>query len=171
MTLPAERLAQRHGVMTDNRMSTNSTVRTRSERVATIQVDTLWSNIWDQISQRATLLRVGIALSAAILIAVALKAWNPPFSYHQGYIPPRSIVARVYFEMIDKSKTESLQSTDFATSRRNQESDSSLARNDEFFRADNRTTRCVEQILADKRSRTKLIAPRRLGSDSIGPGR
>ncbi len=89
-------------------MSTNSTVRTRSERVATIQVDTFWSNIWDHLFQRATLLRVGIAFLAAILIAVALKAWNPPFSYHQGYIPPRSIVARVYFEMIDKSKTESL---------------------------------------------------------------
>ena len=89
-------------------MSSTSTVRTRSERVATIQVDSLWSNVWRQVSQRSTLIRLGMAVLAAILIAIAVEAWNPPFAYHQGYIPPRSIVARVYFEMIDKGKTESL---------------------------------------------------------------
>ena len=89
-------------------MSSNSTVRTRSERVATIQVDSLWGNFWQQVTQRSTLIRLGIAVLAAILIMVAVQAWNPPFAYHQGYIPPRSIVARVHFEMIDKGKTESL---------------------------------------------------------------
>jgi len=89
-------------------MSLNSTVRTRSERVATIQIDSLWGNLWHQVTQRSTLIRLGIAVLAAILITIAVQAWNPPFAYHQGYIPPRSIVARVYFEIIDKGKTESL---------------------------------------------------------------
>ncbi len=96
--------------MIDNRMSTTSTARTRSERVATIQVDTLWSKIWLQFSQRTTILRLAIAVFAAILIAIAVEAWNPPFAYRQGYIPARAIVARVYFEMLDKNKTESLRS-------------------------------------------------------------
>ncbi|MDZ4847956.1 MAG: HDIG domain-containing protein [Pirellulaceae bacterium] len=89
-------------------MSSNSTIRTRSERVATIQVDSLWNNVWRQATQRSTLLRLGISVLAAILIGLSVEAWNPPFAYHQGYIPPRAIVARVYFEMLDKGKTDSL---------------------------------------------------------------
>ncbi len=86
-------------------MSTNPTIRTRSERVATLQVDSFWHRIWVGLTQRVVLLRLLIAIGTAILITVAVRGWNPPFAYRQGYIPPRSIVARVYFEMIDVNKT------------------------------------------------------------------
>lgn len=87
-------------------MSTNpTTIRTRSERVATLQVDSFWHRLWIGLTQRAVLLRFLIAISTAVLITIAVRGWNPPFAYRQGYIPPRSIVARVYFEMIDTNKT------------------------------------------------------------------
>jgi len=51
-----------------------------------------------------------MAILVAVGITVAIQAWNPPFAYRQGYIPPRAIVARVYFEMIDSNKTATLRS-------------------------------------------------------------
>jgi putative nucleotidyltransferase with HDIG domain len=89
-------------------MSSNQTIRTRSDRVATIQIESLWFRYWREFTQPAALLRLAIAVVAAVVVMVGLKAWNPPFAYRQGHIPPRALVARVFFEVVDKAKTDSL---------------------------------------------------------------
>ncbi len=88
-------------------MSSNQTIRTRSDRVATLQIESFWFRSWRQFTEPTALVRLGIAVFAALIVMYAVKAWNPPFSYRQGYIPPRAIMARVYFETIDKAKTDS----------------------------------------------------------------
>jgi putative nucleotidyltransferase with HDIG domain len=88
-------------------MSSTQTIRTRSERVAAIQIESFWYRSWKQFTEPTALIRLGIAVFAALIVMYAVKAWNPPFSYRQGYVPPRAIMTRVYFETIDKAKTES----------------------------------------------------------------
>jgi cyclic-di-AMP phosphodiesterase PgpH len=88
-------------------MSSNSSIRTRSDRVAAIQIESIWYRSWRHFTQPSALIRLSIALAAALVVMYSVKAWNPPFAYRQGYIPPRAIMARVYFEMIDKAKTDS----------------------------------------------------------------
>jgi cyclic-di-AMP phosphodiesterase PgpH len=91
-------------------MSANSPARKRSDRVANLQVDSFWNGWWDRLTQRAAMIRVILAIAFAAIITVAIQGWNPPFAYRQGYIPPRAIVARVYFEMLDNNKTATLRS-------------------------------------------------------------
>jgi len=91
-------------------MSANSPVRKRSDRVASLQLDSFWRGWWQRLTQRDAIIRVLVAIGFAVAIILAVQGWNPPFAYRQGYIPPRAIVARVYFEMIDSNKTATLRS-------------------------------------------------------------
>jgi cyclic-di-AMP phosphodiesterase PgpH len=76
-------------------------IRTRSDRVANLHIDSFsWSALWP------VLRRFIYALVAIILVAMCVKAWNPPFPYRLGYIPARAIVARVPFEILDVKQTE-----------------------------------------------------------------
>lgn len=88
-------------------MSSNPSIRTRWDRVSAIQIESIWYRGWREFTQPSALIRLSIALTASLIVMYAVKAWNPPFAYRQGYIPPRAIMARVYFEMIDKAKTDS----------------------------------------------------------------
>jgi cyclic-di-AMP phosphodiesterase PgpH len=87
-------------------MSTPSSKRTRSERVASLQLGTVtWKVLWHRIANGAVLLRLSLALITALIITVVFQGWNPPFPYRDGYVSPRAIVARVEFEMPDPAKT------------------------------------------------------------------
>jgi len=46
-----------------------------------------------------SLKRLGLCFLAALIIWGVTRAWEPPFPYHSGYVPPRAIVARVAFEV------------------------------------------------------------------------
>ena len=88
-------------------MATNPSKRTRSERVASLQIQPgIIQNGWKKLSQASTLQALGIAFVAVVIITVALQGWQPPFAYRQGYIPARAIVARVAFTMPDPTKTK-----------------------------------------------------------------
>ena len=50
--------------------------------------------------------RTGLALLAAIVLCVILRAWDPPFAYREGYVPPGDIVAQVSFDRPDRKATE-----------------------------------------------------------------
>ncbi len=90
-------------------MSSNLGKRTRSERVASLQTEPGALRQWTQsLTQMPVLLRFGIALLFAVALTVLMRGWQPPFAFRQGYIPPRSIVARVAFKMPDVTKTEVL---------------------------------------------------------------
>ncbi len=88
-------------------MATNPSRRTRSERVASLQLEPSSLKLWFQgLFSSPSLLRLGIALAAMLALLVILEGWQPPFSYREGYVPPRAIMARVAFEMPDAEKTE-----------------------------------------------------------------
>ncbi len=90
-------------------MAPSTTKRTRSERVASIQLEPSSLHRWlRQFMTSKNLLQVALASIAAVLIVVILQGWRPSFAYREGQIPQRDIVARVAFDMIDSGQTELL---------------------------------------------------------------
>ncbi len=88
-------------------MATPTTKRTRSERVASIQIGTdKFSQIWRRLTSSDVLIRLSCVLLGIIAIVVAFQSWNPPFSYREGFVPPRAIIARSSFEVPDITKTQ-----------------------------------------------------------------
>ncbi|MEM7476699.1 MAG: hypothetical protein AAF483_17065 [Planctomycetota bacterium] len=85
----------------------SSTKRTRSERVASLKLES--SNLSSRLRellQGSALLRFALALATASLLVLILQGWKPPFSYREGQIPKRDIIAKVAFEVADPNKTE-----------------------------------------------------------------
>ena len=75
-------------------MSTSSKSKTRSERVASLKLDKLGWQIWlEEITRLDSLLRLGIAIIAAIIITIFVRGWEPPFAYREGLVPQRAILA------------------------------------------------------------------------------
>ncbi len=90
-------------------MAPSTTKRTRSERVASLQLEPSTLHRWlRQFMTGKNLLQVAVALCAAVLIVIILRGWRPAFAYREGQIPQRDIVARVAFDMIDSGQTELL---------------------------------------------------------------
>ncbi len=88
-------------------MATNNSVRTRSERVASLQLQRSSWRLWtQQLLSGPAILKFLLACTAAVGMLVILRGWEPPFPYREGYVPPRAIVARVSFEVPDPNKTE-----------------------------------------------------------------
>jgi putative nucleotidyltransferase with HDIG domain len=87
-------------------MASINTKRTRSERVASLQMEPSELSTWlRDLFTGAVLLRIVSAFVAAIAILLIQRGWQPAFSYREGDIPPRAIVARVPFDMVDVTKT------------------------------------------------------------------
>ena len=87
-------------------MNTGNQTRTRSDRVAQIELPP------GRIEQLASffrrgdvLLRIGVCVLAVVTIWVATVGWQPSFSYRSGDIPPRDITARVEFRVPDDEAT------------------------------------------------------------------
>ncbi len=77
-------------------MPTSSQKRTRSERVARLELPPgQWERAWTGLRRRDLLGRIGLALLAALLMGGMIRAWDPPFEYRTGYTPDRDVVARV----------------------------------------------------------------------------
>ena len=58
------------------------------------------------LRQRDSLLRLALCFAAALIIWGVTGAWEPPFPYRSGYVPPRAIVARVEFRVENSNQTE-----------------------------------------------------------------
>lgn len=87
-------------------MSTASQKRTRGKRVSTLKLPPgLLERAWETLHRSDVILRLSMCLFAACLIWGITGAWNPPFSFRDGMIPNRNIIARVPFEVIDESAT------------------------------------------------------------------
>ncbi len=88
-------------------MPTGNQKRTRSERVASLAMPPgQWERAWSNLSRRDMLVRIGLALLAAVAMVIVIHGWDPPFSYRTGYVPQRDIVARVSFTQADQVATE-----------------------------------------------------------------
>lgn len=91
-------------------MSNGSRKSKRSERVASLELPPgQWERAWVSLSRRDVLGRIGLALLAAATVCMVIRGWDPPapsYIYHQGYTPPRDIVATVSFTKADPIATE-----------------------------------------------------------------
>lgn len=89
----------------------NTNARTRSERAANLRIDRYpWRAWFAKAATWESLGKLGIAVAVAIVIVLFVRAWEPPFAYRQGFVPQRSILARVPFQVVDEVKTEVLKS-------------------------------------------------------------
>jgi len=88
-------------------MSTAGQKRTRSERVAALELPPgPWEQVWIGLRSRDMLGRMALGLVAAVLMCLVIRAWEPPLPYRSGYAPPRDIVARVPFAKVDPEATK-----------------------------------------------------------------
>jgi putative nucleotidyltransferase with HDIG domain len=92
-----------------SRMASPNPIRTRSERVASLQLEP--SELRRYLSQlftgRSLLLIVCCGLSLMALVVI-FQGWRPPFTYRQGQVPTRDVVARVAFDVVDSQQTKLL---------------------------------------------------------------
>lgn len=88
-------------------MASANTKRTRSERVASLQLEPSTLNRWIRtLLTGKCLLQITLALAAAALMIVILEGWRPPFAFREGQIPERDVLARVAFDIVDAAKTD-----------------------------------------------------------------
>ncbi|HVA44923.1 MAG TPA: HDIG domain-containing protein [Pirellulales bacterium] len=76
--------------------------RSRSVRVTSFDLAPGWfARAIVALRRGDVLLRIALALSAAVAIWTVAFGWQPPFPYHVGYVPQRNITARVQFRVDD----------------------------------------------------------------------
>lgn len=87
-------------------MASGGQKRTRSERVAALELSPgQWERAWASLRRRDVLGRIGLALLAAVVMAVVIRAWNAPFGYRADYVPARNIVSSISFTQEDAEAT------------------------------------------------------------------
>lgn len=88
-------------------MSAPPTTRTRSQRVASVELPRgRFSNLFAALRQGAVLLRLGIALSAIVAVLAMTQAWDPPRDFYLEQTPSRDIVAATEFQQLDERATD-----------------------------------------------------------------
>jgi len=55
------------------------------------------------------LLRIGLALVAAVAVCAFIQGWDPPIHWHTGMVPSRYVTSRVEFKQENKEDTERAQ--------------------------------------------------------------
>src|SRR3990170_7153572 len=87
-------------------MSAGSKKRTRSERVASVELPPgLWGNLRIHLRRGHVLVRLAICAVAAIALWAVTQGWVPPQSFHLGDMPERDVTARTQFEKYDEQAT------------------------------------------------------------------
>jgi len=87
-------------------MSTGSKKRTRSERVAAVELPPgLWGNLRMHLRRGHVLVRLAMCAVAAIVLWAITQGWVPPQPYHLGDIPQRDVTARTQFRKYDEKAT------------------------------------------------------------------
>lgn len=88
-------------------MNTGSPKRTRSERVAALDLPPgFWARLVVPLWKESFWIRFALCAVAALVMWAGTGGWTPVFSYRAGYLPPRDIVARYAFEVPDPQRTE-----------------------------------------------------------------
>ncbi len=88
-------------------MSNGNQKRTRQERVAAVELPPgAVGRTLGYLQQGRVLLRIGLCALTAIMLWAITGGWKPPFTYSEGYLPSRDIVASIDFEQADPEATE-----------------------------------------------------------------
>lgn len=91
-------------------MSAGNKKRTRSERVASVELPPgLWGNLRMHLRRGHVLVRLALCAVAAVALWAITQGWIPPQHFHLGDIPERDITARTQFEKFDEKATEEAQ--------------------------------------------------------------
>ncbi len=87
-------------------MSTGSKKRTRSERVASVELPPgWWGKLRLHLRRGHVLVRLAMCAVAALALWAISRGWSPPQPFHLGDIPSRDITARTQFEKYDEKAT------------------------------------------------------------------
>lgn len=88
-------------------MSAGGSRRTRTQRVAALGLaPSRWERALENLGRIDVLFRVGLGLLAVAAMCLAIRGWNPPFSFREDYTPLRDIDVRYAFEVDDPVATE-----------------------------------------------------------------
>ncbi len=92
-------------------MSNGSRKRTRSERVAALELAPgLVERLRDDLRRGDVLVRLGLSTLAVIALWCVTLSWSIPLGYHRNYTPPRDVVANSPFEKADPDGTKEARS-------------------------------------------------------------
>lgn len=90
-------------------MSSAAPKRTRTERVQSLPLPPgRFQQTVQQFRHSEIWGRIALAALAAVTMLIVCQAWQPPFAYRRGYIPPRDLIARVTFNVPDEVQTRTL---------------------------------------------------------------
>src|SRR4051794_23905312 len=88
-------------------MSTGSRKRTRSERVAALELPPgLVERTWEYLKRGDVLARLGLCMLAILGLWCVTLSWSIPLSFHRNFTPQRDIVAKVKFDKPDPDGTK-----------------------------------------------------------------
>ncbi|MEX2169745.1 MAG: HDIG domain-containing metalloprotein [Pirellulales bacterium] len=91
-------------------MSTGTQRRTRSQRVATVELPPgPFGVLLLRLQSGYVLFRLALCALAAVMLWAMTRGWSPPQPHHVDQIPLRAIVSRVPFEQIDEAATAKAQ--------------------------------------------------------------
>ena len=91
-------------------MNGQSKTRTRQERIESLGIPKPRLVQWWNDSDKADwAVRIVIGITAAIALLVICRSWEPRFPFRSNTILPRDVIARVDFEVENKTRTEALQ--------------------------------------------------------------
>ena len=88
-------------------MSTGNQTRTRSQRVAALELPpSRFSELLGQVRRGAVALRLALCLGTSLLLWGITQGWNPPRDFRLDRVPTRPLIARTAFEQPDEQATE-----------------------------------------------------------------
>ena len=88
-------------------MSTSLPKRTRSERVAALELPPgILDRTFKYLQRGDVLLRLGMCALTAMILWTVTGAWKPPMPFRTGFTPTRGIAARVTFRKPDPQATK-----------------------------------------------------------------
>src|SRR5687768_4402542 len=91
-------------------MAANNPIRTRSERVAVVELPPgRLLRALVSLKRGDVLARLALAVFAALAIWIVTGAGLPPFSHRLGDVPPRDIIGKVPFQKADKAAKDKAQ--------------------------------------------------------------
>jgi len=64
-----------------------------------------WSTLFERASRAEVVVRLGLCLGAALVMALLVRGWMEPFPWHVGAVAPRGVAARVPFKKPDAERT------------------------------------------------------------------
>jgi len=90
--------------------TTNPSSRHRSRRSGALEgPHGFFGDLLERASRGDVLVRLAVCGAAAAVLLVLLQAWEEPFPFRAGSVPPRGVVARVPFERPDPEATREAQ--------------------------------------------------------------